>query len=469
MRVRTRALCFIVVGLMAVAPLPGEDLVGSRFSGRMPHSPNAERFSERDETDSNPRARAMRSIPANRKGPTMEKDGPKSGGRSGGGASSSSGEAPAINFPPNAARLCLHFAPMDLSVPKDSNFDVALVLENSAGKSFDSLRIVLDFDPQRIAIMTFDTAPLTDLLASDAEDGGFAVERQAASRMLFDIRLNKTLSPDRMRVMNFRFKAIGAPGSTFLRLSGGSKESGTAIWLQGVNQMGDGNSSVRGVIDTNVFIVKPKVDEEKRLEAIASGAALSEEDRMTQDGWPIQSPDSALADTAWVDLQGPEKTGLLVGEDFWVDLVLHNESAAPLCSLDAMVRFDPTVFQAIDEDAGNWILLGVNAWDGAFHDSYPVDMHDQNVADNGMGTIRYKMGRSDTPWVFPTGIFARIHFRAIAPSEGSAISMVRNTRVLEEQKALGAYGLASAPGRKATDRPLPRVTLRVEPKVSASR
>jgi hypothetical protein len=69
------------------------------------------------------------------------------------------------------------------------------------------------------------------------------------------------------------------------------------------------------------------------------------------------------------------------------------------------------MLEVVDADEDNFIIIGVNALDGPFHEKFPFDRHRINKAFNGLGEVRYGVGNHDPKGMPMAGTFARIRFR----------------------------------------------------------
>ena len=184
-------------------------------------------------------------------------------------------------------------------------------------------------------------------------------------------------------------------------------------------------------------------------------------------GWSRVPSDAQLEARVAMFLQPPERASVHVGDTFWVDLVLINDSGAPISSIGATVAFDPSVLEVVDEDKGNWILEGTNIWDGGFHETYPFDFHWANSADNERGIIEYRLGRYNRAMAFPTGVFARVRFRARASCERTSVRLERSSESVRPETYLRSFGIDRLDKTWNPGNP-PRVDLRIAPAPVAS-
>ena len=382
---------------------------------------------------------------------------------------------PKLQMPIGAVLGSLHFSPMDQQVKPGAEFETKVVFTNRAGRSARGFRIGIAYDPQRLTFLGFDQSAIASALEGTTE--GLTL-KQSPGRLLFSCMFGQPVGEEQAPLLALKFKACDAAGFTSLRYLC-PPEGLTSVIGKGENLLGAQDQNLRGVVHGYVFI-----SDSPSNEFVATGAAATTETQQmgmadvsamlpvadsetsaalaAAKAW-VHPPGESLREvTAFVDLQGPEEPRMAQGDSFWVDLVLHNDDLLPIDSLGVRVEFDPVALEVVDEDENNWIVRGINLWDGAFHESYPFDFHKANQANNSRGVILYQAGRQYQPWAFPTGVFARIHFRAKTAADRTAIRVARGEKNANPQTYVRSYGLDRL---KDTwkDSSAPRVRLSVSP------
>ncbi len=343
---------------------------------------------------------------------------------------------PEIKFPLKAIEASLHFSPMDLNVLPGKEFEVELMLSNSANKPVRRFIIDIEYDPNWLEFLSYDSAPIRPYLG-EAPDKGLQLEKEKG-RLLFSAELDKSVSLQATRIAVLKFKTAENAGISSLKFNF-APEGKTEVLAGGENIVVSSSGELRGALDMQIFISEaldnifmPFTDMQSTTTRVDYGMNWTESDENLSDvemqakkNWTLQPQDVRVNDTAMISLQGPQMRNVMAGDTFWVDLVLWNPNLAPIDSLGARVEFDPQVLEVVDQDQENWITRGINAWDGAFHKNYPFDFHQFNMANNNQGYLRYQAGRQYGPWQFPSGIFARIQFRAKAPTKQAVVRLAR--------------------------------------------
>jgi hypothetical protein len=411
---------------------------------------------------------------------------------------------PKIQFPIESVQGNLYFDPLDAFVEPGREFEISVALNNRTGRSADGFDFTVAYDPRWLEFLSCDASILTPYVGpgSWVEMAPYAAEAEeppvdpalapapgpekgsgrrlhftrSRGRLMFSAEFARPLTGERTRLITLRFRAAEGAGITSLRFLH-PPERVAAVFSSGDNILGNNERSLRGLLNANLFI------ESLTRPAAAGGTTTRTMGRVVDldtvmpselepearalSGWSRAPSDAQLEARVAIHLQPPERVSFHVGDTFWVDLVLINDSGAPISSIGATVAFDPAVLEVIDEDKDNWILEGTNVWDGGFHETYPFDFHWANSADNERGIIAYRAGRYNRPWTFPTGVFARIHFRALASCETTSVRLERSTEGARPQTYLRSFGIDRL-DKTWNPRNPPRVDLRIAPAPIAS-
>ncbi len=333
----------------------------------------------------------------------------------------------------------LYLYPMDISVMTDEEFEVVVRMENLTSNAVDGFRFTLMYSTPWLDYMGCDTGPL-EVFARDPQ-ATLRVDTSQDGRLTFSGRFDGPASQRKADLLNLRFRSRQVAGYTKLKFLLPPKGEAPALSSRGENILGRPEQSFYGVVDTVVAVKHPPeiISDAHTTETAPLDLATAMPHEMPKqsalvEGWIGQTPVTKADAPVRLLLQSPETNTFAPGEDFWVDLVLINDEEASFESLCATIRFDPDRLTVLDEDEDNWTQLGVNIWDGAFHESYPFDFMRRNEADNQRGLIRYSVARNAGSWPFPTGVFARIHFQVKDDSPDGNIA-IRLERRLQNNLA----------------------------------
>ncbi len=357
------------------------------------------------------------------------------------------GGAPKLHFPIAKALACLYFSPPDQYAKPGEVIGFDVIFSNQGKRNPQRFDFTVTYNPQWLIFASEDHETIAPLLQS--EDSEMRVDLdQERGRIRFRGVFNEPYSHSRALISTLEFQAVDFEGKTHLGFERPPKGM-SAFLSDGDNILAYPEQHLFGLIDANVFITQNKgVSGEPDLDAETS-KTLDLETATAQDmdtpseelgEWSRLPADANPLEPAWLFLQGPEDMQLEAGEEFWVDLALLNQSQVAIAALGVRLKFDPDVLEVLDSDKGNWITRGINAWDGAFHESYPFDFHVVNDANNHRGTVAYKMSRHYGAWPFPTGVFARLRFRARVETAATEITMIRSGPGKSSGSYLKAWG-----------------------------
>lgn len=380
---------------------------------------------------------------------------------------------PELTYPIEAVRGSLHFQPLDLQAPPGSSFTLELVLTNRSKMPAEGFDITLGFDTQWIEFLDYSAEPIGFYLGDAEERLRFEEEK---GRLHFSSLFRYLLGDEQAVLLKLHFQAADYAGKSRIRFLF-PPEGETAVYAGGENILGAEAQGLRGVLPAHVFITTATDNEFLPFADAAAPTTdswtppvnlqVAKADHTSTDTlqqfWFRIPPDARPEARTWLSLQGPLKNNLQRGDTFWVDLVLHNQELAPIDSIGARIEFDPAVLEVLDTDQDNWIQRGVNIWDGGFHEAYPFDFHRANKVNNSRGVIRYHAGRQNGVWTFPTGVFARIRFRAKEPAAASAIRLVRKKGDRKPETFIRSYGIDRIGKRAGEDGLLWAVSVRVQP------
>ncbi len=306
---------------------------------------------------------------------------------------------------------------LDAVMRKGERFVSEVCIQNSQKKEFDRVRIALRYDKRFLKpLRVFDQEirsslkvdPRVEIVERDnllIYDGDFASPRSDRELVVLRIVWEAKLTTEFTQV-NFHF-AGGETEETFH----------TGVYSAGKNILGEADDPFDGVLGGSLLIIPP-FDPNREDKATISQGKKEELRKIYLANVGGQNP-------VGLQLVAPELPPQ-VGETFPVDVVLNNPGGSVVDSVRFFVLFDPKVLQVVDKDAGNWIRRGVNVHDGPYRINFPFEFHKYNSVDNKRGRIRYAKSIGKT-LTLPTGTFATIHFRAIAPTNKTTVAFAQST------------------------------------------
>ncbi len=413
--------------------------------------------------------------PAAKKAQTLTGKAPGASQKSSKGVADGFSAAMAEGFGAAAAEniAILYLYPMDLSVETSEEFEVIVRMENLTPSKIEGFRFTLTYSAPWLEFLGYDTGPLE--VFAEHPDAALRVDRSQEGQLTFSGLFDAPAAQRKADLLTLRFRSREVTGNTKLKFLLPPKGEAPALSSGGENVLGRPEQSFYGVVDSVVAVKRPpevaSVQDTSETQPLDLATAMPHEmpkQDSTAEGWIGQTPITKADAPVRILLQAPENTTIAPGEDFWVDLVLLNDEQASFESLSATVRFDPDSLTVLDEDEDNWTQLGVNIWDGAFHDSYPFDFMRYNEANNQRGVIRYSVARNAGSWPFPTGVFARIHFQAKEASVTGGVTSIRLERRLQGYPATYIHSMGMDRLEKTWNKSQPpAVALKIQSKALA--
>jgi len=319
---------------------------------------------------------------------------------------------------------------LDVVVRQHDRFVSDIRLRNEASAPFDRVRVALKYDKRFLKpLKIYDN----EVRKAASEEPTFSVNERD-SVMLYEAKFAEPRHNKDLPVLRIAWEALLPTEHTSLsfRFATGDTEAGehTAVYSKGENVLGDKADPLDGALGGGILILKPFVAESESQADILQGKKEELLGRYME-GVGVQSP-------AGIRLVGPDKPPA-VGETFDVELQLANPGGAVIDALAVFVTFDPKTLQVVDDDRGNWIRRGVNIHDGLYRLDYPFDYHKRNEVDNGRGLIQYAMSLGDA-LTLPSGTFAKIKFRAVAPAELTSVDLVQSRKNAGTLTSLRCFG-----------------------------
>jgi len=306
------------------------------------------------------------------------------------------------------ASTILYFYPFDVTVKMGDKFLTDLQILNKERQGIEELRVKITYDSRFIIPVLVNDNEVASLLKAPAL---YRADNESGE-IIYECSFKTPQVLDGLDILRIVWKALKA--TDFTEIGFDFADGDTALKAEGKDILGVPATPMDGVIPTGVTINSSDKRGEEKIQVDPSleyliGKHLEE------------NPPQHIT----LCLKCDKKT-VTIGETFDVSIILSNPDAESFDCLALYMRFDPYVLKVVDWDKGNWITLGTNIQDGFARRRFPFDYHIRNDADNYLGRIEYRMGTSqDSP--MPSGEFARIRFRAIAPAEKTNIFFVHDT------------------------------------------
>lgn len=319
---------------------------------------------------------------------------------------------------------------LDVVVRQGQRFVSDVRLRNEGSVPFDRVRLALKYDKRFLKPLKIYDNEARRLAKGDPV---FRINERD-SVMEYDVTFAEPRTNKDLAVMRIAWEALLPTEHTGLsfRFATGDTEAGehTAVYAEGKNILGDERDPLDGALSGSILVLKPFKPESESQADILQGKK-EELFKEYLSGVGVQAP-------AGIRLIGPDKPPA-VGEQFDVEVQLANPGGAVIDALAFFVTFDPKVLQVVDNDRGNWIRRGVNVHDGMYRLSYPFDYHKRNEVDNNRGLIQYAMSMGDA-LTLPSGTFAKIRFRAIAPAELASVDLIERRANAGNLTSLRCFG-----------------------------
>ncbi len=319
---------------------------------------------------------------------------------------------------------------LDTIIRRGDRFVSEVRLQNSQAKEFDRIRIALQYDKRFLRpVKVYDQA----IRNSIKGEPKFEIDDRD-SLLVYEGEFKTTRLTKELVLLTIVWEAILTTEHTELNFAFAGAETEerphTGIYYQGDNILGERADPFDGVLGGSILILKPfDINGEDKGDITQGKKQELREIYLSNVGG--QRP-------VGLELIGPDFAPA-VGETFQVDVALNNPGGSVVDAVKFFILFDPKVIQVVDQDLGNWIRRGVNIHDGPYRLKFPFDYHKYNEADNKLGRIRYAKSIGSTI-TLPSGTFATIHFRALAPTNETSIAFVATQGTTERVTDLQILG-----------------------------
>ncbi len=326
-------------------------------------------------------------------------------------ATKTSGFISTLNMKPNLDSAVLYLSPLDIRTSVGKEFVTSLSLSNRNAQTFDRFYVVLTYDPDFLMPLGFNDEALKSIMTAAP-----AVSvQESAGVIIYEATLRKPMKATKLKFCFIKWQALKP--TVFTQIGFGSINSHTTRITNetGNDILGDPSLPDDGLLPTSVTI---------------SGMQFASEEEPLP-GFSIYgtylgggAPELPEFDYGLHLSLIPEKNSVTQGEEFLVHIYISNPRELPSDDLDLVIHYDPSVFEVLDYDEGNWITRGINIFDGLYHDIYPFDYQIKNMVIPSEGTIYYRMASTDVDILTEPGTLATIKFRARKPHVTRAVTFM---------------------------------------------
>lgn len=296
---------------------------------------------------------------------------------------------------PNMAVLFLD--PPFVSTVEGNAFTTQVALSNPSAREYQVAMISMHYNTAAIEPIDFPSTHLTE----SAADFQMAHDPERGI-IQFLLQFDEPRSDIWVPIVQIEWEARREVRSTSIAFLNDDMTPTFVGYAGGRSILGNRTRDVPGVISTRVEVTP-------NLESVTQNLA---EHRGVTLPWVVTGHAEEIPSGGVTLSLRPRADMVPVGGVVDVDVMIDNEQAETADEVDFRVLFDPEVLEVVDTHDDNWIEQGINIWDGAYHRSYPFDIHIRNQANNQQGTIDYRMGFTDQI-PLASGTVATIRFRAL--------------------------------------------------------
>lgn len=301
---------------------------------------------------------------------------------------------PDLQFNVRIQDEALYFTPGQVQLRPNDRFASTLHVFNHKANPIDRMDLWVTYDPAMLEPLWVDPAPVRDRLDGELavtvwrESGHIRIRGRFAEPL---DRLHQSLG-----VLHWR--ALGSAGQTRVELGGPAGQS-WGLFDGAENLLAESNLGNQSRVSMRVRV--RDAGEEAGGFSMNVGAPEAIEDL------PVD-PDRRMH-LVIVSREPFVSTGAVTT----ADIVLINPDREPIDTLKFRVRYDPRAVKILDADRNNYVTLGLNVFDGDFHEAFPFDFHGTNRVDPEAGVISYHVGSVNGSRVYESGTVARICYRML--------------------------------------------------------
>ncbi|MCX8036597.1 MAG: cohesin domain-containing protein [Candidatus Sumerlaeia bacterium] len=289
--------------------------------------------------------------------------------------------------PPDVA--IVYLTPFQASIPVGDELETRLSLANPGKKEFQTIEIILQYNPMVLEPIRLDEADIAPLIEGQSESVVFI----EAGILTYRARLAKPTTAQSADFFSIRWKSLAPVHASDISFGVWQMKRTTLSNKEGVNILGGTGNT--GALGMSLQVYSPA--------ELADGPPIGDE----LFAGPGKSPSRGGIQLRLTT----NREEIPVNEDFYVGVWFENPRLLDVSKLALKIAFDPNVLEVVDDDANNWITTGVNIFDGDFHDQFPFDIHLENSVSNGSGRIVYAVSCLGRRVLAERGYVARIRFR----------------------------------------------------------
>lgn len=292
----------------------------------------------------------------------------------------------------------------DLDVIEGDEFTTDVLVSNPAGRSFDRVRLVIDYNPTVLAPIAVNDSAISHLVV------GTPVTRvdRMLGQVIYEAQLARPVADFSGPIVFVRWRAIGPVFYAPIRFGTSRDGFFSAVLNQGQSVLGSANDPTDGTVSMGVRVIPADPEE----------AALMQEEPNLFRGTTDRVGGVRLS------VLPPERTPR-VGERFTLDIHLDNSVHSMMDGVSIILEYDPRVMHVLDSDHDNWITLGHNISDGPFREDFPFDYHLANRVLPTRGLIEYRVSATmPDAFLGRSGTIARIHAVALEPTNDARVDFL---------------------------------------------
>jgi hypothetical protein len=299
--------------------------------------------------------------------------------------------------------------PTDETFEAGEEFVTTLVLSNPKKEPVDRIRAALQYNASFVKPLGVAGIPAEAFLAAPGDMK--ALDHPERAILSIDAKLTALPALIWVEIVQIKWVALAPTLETAIDFI--NTEAFPTQALSGDSPaLGNSALEISGLIGGAYQIVPSEFEESESAEQ------LTDNTDPNSYIWAMGQPNKGKAVS--LKLRAPSAP-LKAGDKFFVDVLLDNPMGARFDGLNIVIDFDPALLRVDDCDQGNWIEIGTNIFDGAYHADFPFDVHYRNQAFNDLGQIHYMVATSKLGHPFPTGKMASILFTALAPASKAEI------------------------------------------------
>ncbi len=322
------------------------------------------------------------------------------GAKAGAAKGKTSGKAESVPLPafvinPAIRSTTLYFQPSQVKTTKDHRFSSSLVFFNDKGLPIDRIDLWLHFQPEVLDPVWINLKDIKEQLAGEPRH---EVQRESGYihiHGIFKSPNTQVLQP----IATINWAARQGPTTAIVSIEPPpGEESGLFAGATNALELSDiGND---GLVPLEVRIFESEEETEENDEAL----------RIVQPGEDPTIPDPAKNRGVHLALV-PREKNVTRGGVSTMDVVVMNPLLVEFDELRFQLRYDPETVEILDADEDNYIVDGLNIYDGGFHEKMPFDAHLANTVNPRRGTVDYWVANSNATRAYPSGPVARVVYR----------------------------------------------------------